>query len=62
MMLRFQRHLKSFMLDARGATAIEYALIAAAVGGSLVVVVFLFGDTVAQLFETTSYSFTRGLD
>ena len=41
----------AYMADEKGATAIEYALLAAGIGLAIVVGVFAFGDRLAQLFS-----------
>lgn len=44
--------LSTFRKDERGATAIEYGLIAGGISLAIVTAVFLFGDQLTNLFET----------
>jgi pilus assembly protein Flp/PilA len=46
------RAILKYWRDERGATAIEYGLIVAAVGASLAALIFLFGDTIAATFQS----------
>ena len=45
------KKLMRFLKDDEGVTAIEYALIAAGIGVSIVAVVFLVGDELVILFN-----------
>lgn len=49
----------AYMADEKGATAIEYALIAAGIGLAIIAGVFAFGDELENLFETLSGNLTR---
>ena len=53
-MLKLMAMFQSFKSDERGATAIEYGLIAAGIAVGISVVVFAFGDDLAQLFRDMS--------
>ena len=53
-MLKILAKLEAFRHDERGATAIEYGLIAAGIAVGISVVVFAFGDDLAQLFTDMS--------
>ncbi|HEX3695561.1 MAG TPA: Flp family type IVb pilin [Polyangia bacterium] len=46
-----RRDLKHFLADQSGATAVEYALILAAVAGLIMVVVFTLGGKVKNSFD-----------
>ncbi|HEY2900797.1 MAG TPA: Flp family type IVb pilin [Polyangia bacterium] len=46
-----RRDLKRFLADQAGATAVEYALILAAVAGLIMVVVFTVGGKVKNSFD-----------
>lgn len=46
--------MQAFMADKRGATAIEYGLIAAGIAVGISAVVFTFGDDLADLFTSMS--------
>jgi pilus assembly protein Flp/PilA len=48
------RTIRSFLRDERGATAIEYALIAAGIAVAIVTAVNSLGDTVKGMYETVS--------
>jgi pilus assembly protein Flp/PilA len=49
---------RRFRADQNGATAIEYALIAAAVGGTIAATIFLLGDELkATYYERISAAF-----
>ena len=48
--IRISESLKSFAADAKGATAIEYGLIAAGIAVAIITVVGLLGDELAALF------------
>lgn len=48
------RTIRSFLRDERGATAIEYALIAAGIAVTIVTAVNSLGDSVKGLYETVS--------
>ena len=43
--------LKSYMQDAKGATAIEYGLIAAGIAVAIIVAVFALGDELEAFFN-----------
>lgn len=43
--------LRRMRTDERGATAVEYALLASAIAGVIVVLVFTLGTQVAELFQ-----------
>jgi len=44
-------------LDQRGASAVEYGLLIAGIAGIIVLVVFIFGGEVFNLFSNTCKSF-----
>lgn len=48
------RTIRSFLRDERGATAIEYALMAAGIALAIVSAVNSLGDTVKALYESIS--------
>ena len=48
------RTIRSFLRDERGATAIEYALIAGSIAVAIVAAVNSLGDTVKGLYETVA--------
>ena len=48
------RTIRDFLRDERGATAIEYALIAAGIAVTIVTAVNSLGDSVKGLYETVS--------
>ena len=48
--VRISESLKSFAVDAKGATAIEYGLIAAGIAVAIITVVGLLGDELAAMF------------
>ncbi|HTT47737.1 MAG TPA: Flp family type IVb pilin [Pseudolabrys sp.] len=48
------RGLREFLRDDRGATAIEYALIAAGVAGAIIAVVTSLGTTLNGMYTTVS--------
>jgi pilus assembly protein Flp/PilA len=50
--------LRSFFRDERGATAIEYALIAVLMSIALIAGATALGPEIARLFETASNGFT----
>lgn len=53
-MLNLLAKFQAFKSDERGATAIEYGLIAAGIAVAISVVVFAFGDDLATLFGDMS--------
>ncbi|MCB1537725.1 MAG: Flp family type IVb pilin [Rhodospirillales bacterium] len=53
-MLKLLAKIQAFRYDERGATAIEYGLIAAGIAVGISVVVFAFGDDLASLFTDMS--------
>jgi pilus assembly protein Flp/PilA len=53
-MLKILAKIQAFRMDERGATAIEYGLIAAGIAVGISVVVFAFGDDLANLFSDMS--------
>ncbi|MBU6234633.1 MAG: Flp family type IVb pilin [Alphaproteobacteria bacterium] len=55
-MLKLLAKIQAFAMDQRGATAIEYGLIAAGIAVGISVVVFTFGDDLADLFTDMSTS------
>ncbi|MXO02755.1 Flp family type IVb pilin [Shinella zoogloeoides] len=52
------RFLKSFLADAKGATAIEYGLMAALVAVGLIVGLSALGDSLDNTFQMLSESLT----
>lgn len=48
------RNLKKLFKDEQGATAVEYALIVAAIGGVIVAIVFILGKKVNNTFANVS--------
>jgi pilus assembly protein Flp/PilA len=50
------RPLREFLRDDRGATAIEYALIASGVAGAIIAVVMTVGTSVSDMYTTVSNS------
>ncbi len=55
-MLKLLAKIQAYAMNERGATAIEYGLIAAGIAGGISVVVFAFGDDLADLFSDMSTS------
>ena len=55
-MLKLAAMFETFKSDVRGATAIEYGLIAAGIAVGISVVVFAFGYDLADLFSDMSTS------
>lgn len=55
-MLKLLAKIQAYQSDERGATAIEYGLIAAGIAVGISVVVFAFGDDLADLFSDMSTS------
>jgi pilus assembly protein Flp/PilA len=53
-MLKFTTKLQAFLANQKGATAIEYGLIAAGIAVAISVVVFTFGDDLENLFAGLS--------
>lgn len=53
-MLKVISKLQALRMDDRGATAIEYGLIAAGIAVGISVVVFTFGDDLSSLFSDMS--------
>ena len=53
-MLKLLAKIEALKSDERGATAIEYGLIAAGIAVGISVVVFTFGDDLADLFSDMS--------
>lgn len=53
-MLKLLAKIEAYKMDQRGATAIEYGLIAAGIAVGISVVVFTFGDDLAALFTDMS--------
>ncbi len=49
-MLKLLAKIQAYKMDQRGATAIEYGLIAAGIAVGISVVVFAFGDQLEALF------------
>ncbi len=54
-----KQRLLCFFSDEQGATAVEYALFAAAVAGVIVAIVFSMGGTVDGLFKKSSTEFDK---
>ena len=55
-MLKLLAKIEALRMDERGATAIEYGLIAAGIAVGISVVVFAFGDDLTDLFSDMSTS------
>ncbi len=53
-MLKLISKIQAYMMDEKGATAIEYGLIAAGIAVGISVVVFTFGDDLEALFSDMS--------
>lgn len=53
-MLKLISTVQAYMKNEKGATAIEYGLIAAGIAIGISVVVFTFGDDLEGLFQTAS--------
>ena len=53
-MLKMISKIHAYLLDEKGATAIEYGLIAAGIAVGISVVVFTFGDDLESLFTDMS--------
>lgn len=51
--------IKHFMVDEEGATAVEYAIMAAAIAGVIVTIVVALGVNVQGLFETANSELTE---
>ena len=52
--------MRLLMADRRGATAIEYALIASLIGSGIVFLVLTIGQTLAQFFTNVGSGLTTG--
>ena len=50
--------IRRFMLDESGATAIEYAMIAAGIAGVIITVVYALGGGVVDMFDRISAAYT----
>jgi Flp pilus assembly pilin Flp len=46
----FLQNFRLLIKDQRGATAVEYVLLASAVAGALAAIVFSMGDTILEMF------------
>lgn len=53
-MLKFISKVQAYMTEEKGATAIEYGLIAAGIAVAISAVVFTFGDELTTLFDDMS--------
>ena len=51
------RSLRDFVRDERGATAIEYALIASGIAGAIIAVVMTLGISVQDMYQSVSNGF-----
>jgi pilus assembly protein Flp/PilA len=51
------RSLRDFVRDERGATAIEYALIASGIAGAIIAVVIILGVSVQDMYQSVSNGF-----
>lgn len=58
MMLCFKVTLHYFMRETRGATAIEYGLIAAGIALAIFTAVFLAGDSLSAIFDAMAGKMT----
>ncbi len=58
-MLKLLAMTQAYINDIRGATAIEYGLIAAGISLAIVAVVFTFGDQLETTFTTMTTSMTN---
>lgn len=56
-----KQNIAAFIAGQRGATAIEYALMAAGIALGIIVVVFLMGDDVLGLFEDVQSGLSSNL-
>lgn len=54
MLLNVFAKFKAFAVSEKGATAIEYGLIAAGIAVAISAIVFTFGDTLADMFESVN--------
>lgn len=52
MLLKLMAFVQAYKNDIKGATAIEYGLIAGGISLAIVTAVFLFGDNLSALFDT----------
>ena len=52
------RAIHRFLLDESGATAIEYAMIAAGIAGVLIVMVYTLGGSVKDLYDKITVAYT----
>lgn len=52
MLLKLMAFVQAYKNDLKGATAIEYGLIAGGISLAIVTAVFLFGDNLSALFDT----------
>ena len=55
---RLNRSLRRFLADEDGTTAVEYAIIAAGVGGAIVVVVSTLGGSVSGMWDIVKKAFS----
>lgn len=51
-MIKVMAWMEAYLRDIKGATAIEYGLIAGGISLAIVTAVFLFGDSLETLFNT----------
>lgn len=58
-MLKLLAFIQAYTNDIKGATAIEYGLIAAAISLAIVAAVFTFGDQLETTFTTMTTSMTN---
>jgi pilus assembly protein Flp/PilA len=56
-MIRLRANLVSLMRDDRGATAIEYAIIAGGIAGAIIITVSAVGGKVLNLFTAVTNAF-----
>ena len=57
--LRIMLNARTAKLEERGASAVEYGLLIAGIAALIVVVVFLFGGALSDLFQETCDSVTQ---
>ena len=59
-MLDYLRIMLAARRDERGASAVEYGLLIAGIAALIVLVVFAFGDNIADIFNSTCDSIATG--
>lgn len=61
-MLNLCRKLHVFLSDSKGATAIEYSILIGGIALSIVLVLMLVGDEIAEIISTIGTEFSDSVD